>query len=207
MTVKSYDPRDPALANVDARILWWLVGVMAVLEALAQFGGLERELAVYGAFWTLLLGDLDPIFAGQTATMYVTYALLHDGWTHLALNAAVLLAVGRILCLVAGQGLTLLAFLICSSGAALVFAALPGSEGFPLVGASGAVYGFFAIWKRWEWSALRAHGRSTEPVRKFLIVLFAISAAVPLLYPNVAWSAHLGGFLTGWLFAPLLRRR
>ena len=207
MSVKSYDPRDPALANVDARILWWLVGIMAALEALAQFGGLERELAVYGAFWTLLLGDVEPIYAGQTVTMYVTYALLHDGWTHLALNGAMLLAVGRILCLVAGQALTLLAFMICASGAALLFAALPGSDSYPLVGASGAVYGFIAIWKRWERSALRAHGRSTEPVRKFLIVLVTISAAVQLLYPNVAWGAHLGGFLTGWLFAPLLGRR
>ena len=45
-------------------------------------------------------------------------------------------------------------------------------------------------------------GRSTQGIW----VNLAINAALPLLYPNIAWQAHVGGFLTGALLAWVMTR-
>lgn len=59
----------------------------------------------------------------------------------------------------------------------------------PVVGASGAVFGLFGA----LFVLNRRLGRSSTS----LLVLLGINAAIPLFVPNVAWQAHIGGFVVG----------
>jgi membrane associated rhomboid family serine protease len=68
------------------------------------------------------------------------------------------------------------------------------------------VFGYFGVWKRWELQNFRAAGLSADSVWKFLLAFTVFNAAILLIYPNIAWQAHIGGFVTGWLLAPALRR-
>ena len=80
-----------------------LVGFIALVEvalSLADAGwlgdaSLRARVFQAGAFWAGLLHGAEPIFALQPATMFVSHALLHGSILHMALNMAVLLALGR----------------------------------------------------------------------------------------------------------------
>ncbi len=62
-----------------------------------------------------------------------------------------------------------------------------------LGGASGAVFGLFG--------ALLAAWRDATS-RRGLVILLAINAGIGLLVPpQIAWQAHLGGFVVGWRWA------
>jgi membrane associated rhomboid family serine protease len=64
-----------------------------------------------------------------------------------------------------------------------------GSWGTPAVGASGAVFGLFGALLVLN----RKLGRSSAGMYATLV----INAVLGFVIPNVAWQAHLGGFLTG----------
>jgi membrane associated rhomboid family serine protease len=64
-----------------------------------------------------------------------------------------------------------------------------GSWGTPAVGASGAVFGLFGALLVLN----RKLGRSSSGMYATLV----INAVLGFVIPNVAWQAHLGGFLTG----------
>lgn len=207
-----FDPRDPRLSYVDARALWALVGVFAAIElalTVADWGiapNLRGTAFIYGAFWSALLDETLPVYALQPYTMFVTHAFLHGSLIHLGLNGAILLAIGRIVVVGSSQSRALLIFMLSAIGGAAVYNAFAGPELAPMVGASGGVFGYFAVWKRWELQGYRAAGVSADPVWKFLIGFLVINVALTFVMPNIAWAAHLGGFITGWLLAPALRR-
>jgi membrane associated rhomboid family serine protease len=90
----------------------------------------------------------------------------------------------------------LLLYLACA-GVGGVFAFRLGSMDDALVGASGAIFGLFGLWLH---AALRAWG--TEFSRRVLGsfgITLALNAALPLIYPQISWQGHLGGFLAGLL--------
>jgi membrane associated rhomboid family serine protease len=71
-----------------------------------------------------------------------------------------------------------------------------GSWGTPAVGASGAVFGLFGALLVLN----RKLGRSSAGMYATLV----INAVLGFVIPNVAWQAHLGGFLTGCAVAGIL---
>jgi membrane associated rhomboid family serine protease len=72
------------------------------------------------------------------------------------------------------------------------------------VGASGAIFGLFGIWLNW---AVRrrntAHGRALLRQIGFLLLL---NAALPFIIRNIAWEAHLGGLIAGFVIGELWSR-
>jgi membrane associated rhomboid family serine protease len=63
------------------------------------------------------------------------------------------------------------------------------------VGASGAIFGLFGAWL-----AASYRGRHTlagAAGLRQLLVLLAINLALPLVFPAIAWQAHLGGLAAG----------
>ncbi|MGB0496729.1 MAG: rhomboid family intramembrane serine protease [Rubricella sp.] len=208
-TPENAPPRPPTVAMP---AIWALASIMVVIEAmlsLSPYGlsPLDRNTAyLLGGFWAPVLRGIEPVYAIQPVTMFVTHAFLHGGLGHLALNVTVLLSLGRIVVMGAGQIRAVLFFFLCAIGGAGAYGALAGPELIPMVGASGAVFGFVAAWKRWEIAVLRRMGASTRPAWRFLFWFLAINVALSLAFPALAWQAHAGGFATGWLFAPLIRR-
>ena len=89
--------------------------------------------------------------------------------------------------------------------AALVFAMIADVDG-PLVGASGALFGFFGALKRWEWIWLQETGLPKQRFWRTIGGLVIINVILFFGYPGgiVAWEAHLGGFIAGWFLAPAL---
>ncbi|MBA2318647.1 MAG: rhomboid family intramembrane serine protease [Euzebyales bacterium] len=81
------------------------------------------------------------------------------------------------------------------AGGAAFFVASPTAG--VAVGASGAIFGLFGAWLA---ASLRTrHTLQGSANLRQLMVLLAINLALPLLIPRIAWEAHLGGLVAGFL--------
>ncbi|MFC7704330.1 rhomboid family intramembrane serine protease [Plastorhodobacter daqingensis] len=194
--------------------LWGLVGVMAAIEFalwLSDSGVLGQDLRmtalIYGAFWPQLLeGTLIGAYPGQTAAMFVTHAFLHGGFLHLAMNAVVLLALGKAVTEQAGTVALMLVFLISAIGGGAGFALLSDGEA-PMIGASGAVFGFIGLWQYGEARLRLARRMSLRPVLGTCLGLILANVVIAVMLQGaLAWEAHLGGFLAGAALGPLVTR-
>ena len=70
-----------------------------------------------------------------------------------------------------------------------------------------ALFGFIGALKAWEWKYIRQTGDSARSFWRTIAALTAMNVALALLMPGggeLAWQAHLGGFVGGFLIAPLL---
>ena len=153
------------------------------------FEGVMRGASVPSVFWSSL----------------VSHAFLHGGPLHLFMNGAIFLALGGVLARSLGSVRFIALCLVTAIGGAVVFGLLADVQG-PLVGASGVLFGFFGALKRWEWRWLAATGQSKRRFWGSVLGLAAINVLLFFAYQGgvVAWEAHLGGFVTGWLIAPIL---
>ena len=80
----------------------------------------------------------------------------------------------------------------------MLWAVLSGASGWitPVYGASGALFGLFA-------AILVVYRRIGLDIRSMMIWML-INFLMPVIMPNIAWQAHLGGFLFGGMFTWLL---
>ncbi|GAB4528907.1 MAG: hypothetical protein Kow00133_17750 [Amphiplicatus sp.] len=165
----------------------------------------------------------------------VTHMFVHANLAHLALNGLWLLAFGapvaarlrmgdrlREPARWAGAGRFLALFILSGVAGALVYIAAHPRETAILVGASGGVSGLLGALLRF---ALRppphadeppaSYARlSSRPILVWSAVIIALNAALGLLGPalglsrgDIAWEAHVGGYLFGLLAFPLFERR
>lgn len=154
----------------------------------------------YGALWRGLLGNWQPNFPGQWLAMFVTYPLLHAGLGHLLGNVAGLIAFGPRSARRAGARGLLAIAVAASLGGAVAFVLLSGSVR-PMVGASGAAYGLAAAWLYWD-------GGSTRRALGLAAALMAANLAHWwLVAGDLAWEAHAGGMIAGWLCAARIEAR
>ena len=191
--------------------LWWLAGVMLFLEGLAQlsdrgwFGVFDlRSLMIsYGAFWDFLFppGAVDhPLFLGQPYAMLITHAFLHAGTIHVLMNTVVFIALGKTLAVYFGLRLTLLTMLISAIVSAVMFGLLEKTPA-PMVGASGVVFGLIGFWLQASRAELGRSGRSLASIIMSLIVIHLLLHV--FMGGQIAWQAHLGGFVAGYFLMPL----
>lgn len=219
-------------------IITALCGLIIAVHIAAQF------LDVFGqqqlTFWFgylplrwLALGS-NPMDALPLLWTPFTHAFLHAGWEHLIINTAWLAIFGTPVARRYGTGKTLLLFLVSSAAGAAAFTATSLSDGYFLVGASGAIAGLTGAAVRFIFqpTIVGRHPETGEAVvlgkrlatipevfrnprsRWFTIIWVGLNAAVPL-FPlltggvdsGVAWQAHLGGFIVGFFMVPLFERR
>ena len=137
-----------------------------------------------------------------------THMLLHGSWMHLIFNTIMLAAMGTFFAREFGNTITTIFFILCGLGGALAFLLLNMGDRFPLIGASGAISGFFAVFlvlmqKRGAFSAFgNAKKYGILPLVGFWLVFMIL---IGQLNGGHAWEAHTGGFITGllalsWLF-------
>jgi membrane associated rhomboid family serine protease len=164
---------------------------------------------------------------------FVTYAFLHGSWTHLIVNLVWMLAFGSALARRFGPIRFLVFFLVTAAAGAAMHLATHAGQTTVMVGASGAISGCMAAAARFMFQPggpLGGRGPGTarrydvpakpllgvirDPrVLLFLGVWFGLNLLFGLgSFPlagegqNIAWEAHIGGFLAGLLLFPLFDR-
>lgn len=141
-----------------------------------------------------------------------TYAFIHGGWAHIILNGLMLMAFGTGVERWIGGKRLFVFFMLCNLMAALTqFVFGPLSES-PVIGASGGLSGLFAavLVMMQQQNGLGAGNR--YGIWPFAILWIVISVVFGMIggpgNSNVAWAAHIGGFLAGFvLLKPVMRMR
>lgn len=208
--------RAPGMAPGAPGYLWALVGVLAAVEAVLALSdagvilpaGLRWSAFALGAFWQpLLSGQIAPIYPGQSVIMFLSYAFLHGGLAHLALNSVVLLALGKLATARIGMKRTLAVLALSAVGGALAFGLL-SSGSAPMIGASGAAFGLLGLWQAWDYQLRKQMGQPLKPLITTILALVAANVVFfVILSGGLAWEAHLGGWLVGWIAGQSFARR
>lgn len=160
--------------------------------------------------------------AGQGGAYYwspITYSLLHGGYAHLALNSFWLAAFGSIVARRIGWIRFLVFWLFGAVASAALFLAFRWGDPTFMVGASGVVSALMGAAARFAFGGGgfrrdRAHlnprltvlqSLGNRTVVAFLAIWFGINLLAAfgfsfgLAESAIAWEAHVGGFLFGFL--------
>ena len=196
-------------------LLFTLIAISVVIEVVLQMGDLGligiprfRELVYeYGGFWAGLLNDWRPNYPFQKWTMFLSYGFLHAGLMHLTLNMITLFSLGRIVIdRIGGAKFTLL-YAVAILGGGIGFALLSNTYR-PMVGASGALFGLAGAILAWEYVDRFSLQRRLWPVARAILFLVLLNVALYFAMDRLlAWEAHLGGFVAGWIMALLIDPR
>src|SRR5690606_29436030 len=186
-----------------------LLAAMAVIYvglglAPAEF---ERRVIVYFAFIpAAYLAEGWPVWSLIAAPF--SYALLHGGLGHLALNGVMLAVMGQVLERRLGAGPFLLLFAAGAAGGALAHVMIGGSPQSPLIGASAAVGGLYGagLVLHHRGVYLGPNARLLVALAGLFVIMNLLGVVLPLL-GNIAYGAHLGGFIAGVLLATRLSPR
>jgi membrane associated rhomboid family serine protease len=153
---------------------------------------------------------------------FLSYALLHGGFTHLAVNGVAFLIFGTVVARRVGTVRLLGLSIVTSVAAALAHLSMHWGESVPVIGASGAIAGYMGAASRFMFYDPRDpptgpdHRLSlfARPVVSFALVWTLLNVAIGVtgFSPDgsqdlTAWEAHLGGFYAGLLLFPLFDRR
>lgn len=148
--------------------------------------------------------DLPGALGWQALVSPITHQFLHGGTLHILVNMIMLAAFGTgVERAIGGRRMLALYLLSGIAGAALHYAFYPGTT-VPVVGASGAISGLFGAVLR----LMAKHSRATGGAGRILPVA-AIWIAIAVITGftgtpgtggdvQVAWAAHVGGFLLGF---------
>lgn len=149
-------------------------------------------------------GEFDPFMIVSP----LTHMLLHGGWMHVTLNLFMLAAFGSGVERWLGSKRTLILFIASGLFGAAAHYILNTTSAYPMIGASGGLSGLFAG------AIVMLNRGQREMGGKFGILPFALlwiglSIGFGMLGgPDgsmIAWAAHVGGFLGGFLVLKLMR--
>lgn len=180
-----------------------IVNVVAFVYQLIQ--GISKISAIYGAIPYELthFRDIPPPSPYPIHISLITSIFLHGGFLHIVGNMLYLNAFGPNVENKMGHFKFLIFYLMCGVGASLCYIVPNFSSRVPLIGASGAIAG-----------VMGAHLISSpgSKIKCFIFPIFVVSLpAIVVLVPwifiqvmnvyrvqsNVAWLAHVGGFIIG----------
>lgn len=138
-----------------------------------------------------------------------TYAFLHGSWPHLLMNGFMMMAFGAGVERWLGGRRLLALFMLCSLASALVQFGFTPEATDPVIGASGGLSGLFAaVLMMMQQRGLGNAGR--YGIWPFVFLWIGLSVLFGMMGgPDgslIAWPAHIGGFLAGFLFLkPVMR--
>jgi len=212
--------RQPAFNLHGAIILFVVLCVGVHVLRVVVFGGaLDRWIIANFAFIPIRFSPEYFQLNWPTLVSPITYSFLHGDWLHLGFNMIWLVVFGAPVAYRLGWARTIALWCITALGAVGLHAVLYMGDPVPLWGASGAVSGFLGAAARFGFRADRRNPRRgfagpllgpldslRQPgVIPFLVVwiginvatgydLFGLSGGVA-----IAWEAHIGGLITGFL--------
>ena len=180
-----------------------------------------RQFALIPALYSDFLTSGETDLAASDFLPFFTMMFLHGGWLHLILNMWTLWLFGPSIEDRLGHGRYLAFYLVCGLAASLAHVLFNPLSIVPALGASGAIAGILGCFMR-----LFPLARIVVIVPILFIPLFVevyafvfiglwfllqlFQSTMGLLLPSssgdVAWWAHVGGFLAGFTLGPLLVR-
>jgi len=182
------------------------IGRMAMHQSSQMYGAIPYEL--------MHAADIPPIAKYSPYLSLLTYMFMHAGFGHIISNMLVLNAFGPNLEDRMGHTKYLLFYLLAGVVSAAVYI-IPNFRSIaPLVGASGAIAGVMG-------AHLRALPRTRIACLFFFVFRVTLPAGVILVTwillqfyyvtnsadSNVAWIAHIGGFIFGMLLVRKFEKR
>lgn len=197
---------------------WALIGINILIFAY-QASMSEREHLLFLWDWAVIP---DRISSGEQLHTLITSAFLHGSWFHLGSNMLFLWIFGDNVEDVLGHIKYLFFYLVTAIAAGLAQVAIDTDSIVPMVGASGAVSGLLAAY-----IVLFPHGRiRTLITLGFFITIAMLPAWMMIGYwfliqlisglstlgqnttgGGVAFFAHIGGFVAGYLLVrPLINK-
>ncbi|TCD54343.1 rhomboid family intramembrane serine protease [Alloscardovia theropitheci] len=148
----------------------------------------------YSAFMSLF--SLIPSMSYTHPWMLVTSGFLHANFLHILMNMLTLYVVGRELEKLLGHWAFLGMYMVSLLGGSVLYAVWPSLAYSSAVGASGAIYGLFG-------AMLTVYRQLGTQMRSMTLFLFFF-LILPIFFGNIAWQAHIGGFITGAILSTLM---
>ncbi len=150
----------------------------------------------------------------------LSYSLLHGGVAHVVVNMVWLVAFGSPLAARIGPLRFLLFWAFTAVAAVALHFALNSSDPTPLIGASGAISGMMGAAARFAFRIDRSRGKPAfagEPLpfgkvfrSRITVTFLAVWVIIDIVTgisglgapggAQIAWEAHIGGFVAGFLF-------
>ncbi|MEO3793132.1 rhomboid family intramembrane serine protease [Nonomuraea sp. B10E15] len=125
----------------------------------------------------------------------LTAAFVHSGVFHILFNCWALYVIGPYLERAFGHVRFVALYLISALGGSVLGLWIdPIAQ--PTVGASGAIFGLFG--------AVFVVGRKLNMDVRGIAVLIVINLVITFVFPNISWTGHIGGLITGSLLAGAL---
>ena len=144
---------------------------------------------------TALLAYIPQITVEQPWRL-LTAAFVHGGLMHILFNGYSLWVMGNLLERTLGSSRFLAVFIAAIVGGNLAVLAF-GMSG-SVIGASGGIFGLFA--------ALFVVNRGFGGNNVSLVAIVGINLALGFIVPGVAWEAHIGGLIAGFLATVVIQR-
>jgi membrane associated rhomboid family serine protease len=212
-------------------ILVWAIGLIFVVH-IVRIGLLPRGWDLRLLFETAFIPLRYAVPLGEQSLAWlwspVTYSFLHGDITHLLVNAIWMAAFGAVVARRIGPA-RFCAFWVANAVTAVALhLALHWGEEIPVIGASGVVSGLMGAAARFAFPASGRFDRRNAHFLPRLSVAESLSNRTVLIYvgiwfainflaafgfstpgegSQIAWEAHIGGFLCGFLAFGFFDRR
>lgn len=138
----------------------------------------------------------------------LTHMLLHGGWMHIAMNVLMFAAFGSGVERWLGSKRMLILLVVSALFGVAAHYVLNTGSTFPMIGASGGISGLFAAAIVMITRGQREMGGRLG-ILPFALLWIGLSIAFGMLGgPDgsmIAWAAHVGGFLGGFLVLKIMR--
>lgn len=219
--------RDSVAIRYPPAVTWVLVATNAIVflfQLALPPPALERFLATFAlipARYFDGLGVVAPPASILDYLPFVSNMFLHGGWLHLILNMWTLWIFGPAVEDRLGTVRFVIFYLAAGIAASLAHAIVNAHSAVPALGASGAIAGVIGCYVR-----MFPFARLVMIVPIIFVPIFfeipaigfaffwmmsqIIPGVVTLMMPTegggIAWWAHIGGFIAGWILVPLVRR-
>lgn len=205
--------REP-MFNISEKVPVWLAGLLIAIHIIAHYGPIviSNPLADWGVLLPLGAGQPDAL---KSAVRLIGHGFLHGSWGHVLMNSGMIVIFGVITMRGAramrfSKGRTkgvsldfLQVFLIGVIGgglAQLLWWKISGGLDTAALGASGGASALFATtaWALGGKERLIGFGMGWALINAVMVF------AGPVLGMNLAWAAHMGGYVAGAALAPIL---
>lgn len=142
----------------------------------------------------------------------LTFTFLHGSWTHILLNGFMMMAFGTGVERWMGGKRLLAFFMLCNLCAALAQFVFDPYSTAPVIGASGGLSGLFAAVLLMMQQQHGLGSGNRYGIWPFIILWIVISVVFGMVGgpggSSIAWAAHIGGFLAGFvLYKSIMRAR